>query len=223
MFKTDALEAKPIVQRAMDSLLKTVSDYGRPGSDTRVAVGDMLAHLDTLLHDDALGQPLADCFVMAREAGMTVPGVTDIYNGVAVEAPVTLGGKLIKDSLISLCAANGSRIIADMTFTSREAAVAATQQVNAVFAEIEEIAADEMDSASYMAMIRLHAATTYYLVETARPLPRVLQFQFSAPSLPTLVAAYRLYADAGRADELREENKVVHPAFMLPSGFALSA
>jgi hypothetical protein len=214
MFKADALEAKPIVQRAMDSLLKTISDYGRPGSDTRVAVGAMLANLDALLQDDALGEPLTDCFVLAREAGMTVPGVADIYNGVVVEAPVTLGGKLIKDSLISLCAANGARIIADMTFTSREAAEAVTQQVNAVFAEIEEIAADEMDSASYMAMIRLHAA---------RPLPRVLKFQFSAPSLPTLVAAYRLYADAGRADELREENKVVHPAFMLPSGVALSA
>jgi len=32
----------------------------------------------------------------------------------------------------------------------------------------------------------------------------------------------RLYSDAGRADELRAENDVVHPAFMRPTGYALS-
>ena len=50
----------------------------------------------------------------------------------------------------------------------------------------------------------------------------MLNFVFAA-SLPTLVAAYKLYADASRADELRDQNKVVHPAFMLPTGRALSA
>jgi hypothetical protein len=33
----------------------------------------------------------------------------------------------------------------------------------------------------------------------------------------------RLYYDASRADELRAENKVVHPLFMLPTGQALSS
>jgi prophage DNA circulation protein len=37
-----------------------------------------------------------------------------------------------------------------------------------------------------------------------------------------LVAAYKLYADASRADDLREQNQVVHPAFMPPTGYALS-
>jgi prophage DNA circulation protein len=36
------------------------------------------------------------------------------------------------------------------------------------------------------------------------------------------VLAYRLYADASRADEIRAENKVVHPAFCPPTGIALS-
>jgi prophage DNA circulation protein len=221
MFKADVIEAKPILQRAMKNLLLTVSETGRSGSDARAAMGSLLANLDTLLHDDTIGEPLADCFDLARDAGMTIPGVTVIYDGVIVEAPATLGAKLVKDSLISLCAANGARIIADMTFTSREDVEAIIAQVNAAFAGIEETTADAMDSASYIAMVRLHAATTNYLVTTARPLPRMLQFQFSMP-LPTLVAAYRLYADAGRADELRDENKVVHPAFMRPSGVALS-
>jgi prophage DNA circulation protein len=40
---------------------------------------------------------------------------------------------------------------------------------------------------------------------------------------PVLAIAQALYGDAGRADELRAENKVVHPLFMPAAGRALSA
>ena len=49
----------------------------------------------------------------------------------------------------------------------------------------------------------------------------MLDFQFAAIR-PTLIQSYRLYADASRADELREENNVVHPAFAPRNGRALS-
>jgi prophage DNA circulation protein len=222
MFKIDAAEAKPIVQHAMANLMLTVAQYGRAGSDARTAIGELLANLDVLLHDDAIGQPLADCFALAREAGATAQGIVTVYNGVIIEAPNTLGGKLIKDGLLNFCFANVSRIIVDMTFTSRDDVEQAMQGINATFATLENIVADAMDSLLYMALIRLNAATTHFLTETARPLPRMLAFRFAAP-LSTLVAAHRLYDDAGRADELRQENKVVHPAFMKQEGVALSA
>jgi prophage DNA circulation protein len=41
--------------------------------------------------------------------------------------------------------------------------------------------------------------------------------------MPSVALAHRLYADASRADELRNENKIVHPAFCLRDGRALSA
>jgi hypothetical protein len=222
MLRIDVAEATPIVQQAMKDLLLTISERGRPGSDARSAVGALLADLDALLKNDTLGDPLTDCFDLARKAGMTVPGVVTIYDGVVVAAPNTLGGKLVKNALIFLCGSIGARIIADMSFTSREDVEATKAQVNSAFNVAAEIAADAMDSAGYLATVRLHAATTHFLVETARPLPRMLMFRFAAP-LTTLVAAHRLYDDAGRADELREENKVVHPAFMRHSGRALSA
>jgi prophage DNA circulation protein len=59
------------------------------------------------------------------------------------------------------------------------------------------------------------------LIATARPLPRMLNFVFFEP-LPSLVIAYRLYDDASRCDEVREENKIVHPAFCPQAGQALS-
>jgi len=182
----------------------------------------MLAHLEEWLHDDAIGEPLAECFDLARKAGMSIRGVISIYDGVATETPTTLGGNLIKNSLISFCCANGARIIADTEFANRDDADAVRVTINNAFIGIEEIAADSMDSTTYMAMIRLHAATTQFIVDTAQPLPRVVLFRFAAP-LPTLHAAHRLYDNAGRCDELRAENKVVHPAFMRPTGRALSA
>jgi len=222
MFKIDAAEAKPIVERAMKNLLLTVAEHGRAGSDARTAIGDLLAHLDALLHGDTIGEPLAACFDLAREAGATPQGIAVVYHGVLAETPNTLGGSLIKDGLLNFCFANVARLVADMTFRSREEVEDAKQRLNSSFATLENLVADAMDSLMYMALIRLHAAITHYLIETARPLPRMLVFRFAAP-LTTLVAAHRLYDDAGRADELREENKVVHPAFMKQQGRALSA
>ena len=75
---------------------------------------------------------------------------------------------------------------------------------------------------TFQTLVALHGSVTNHLVATARPLPRMTHFEFFEP-LPSLVMAYRLYDDASRCDELREENKVVHPAFCPMAGRALSA
>jgi prophage DNA circulation protein len=94
--------------------------------------------------------------------------------------------------------------------------------INISFADMEEIAADDMDQVTYRALVELHAATVYFLVERARPLPRMLNFRFS-DIMPSLVISYKLYDIADRGDELRTENKIVHPAFMQLTGKALSS
>ena len=53
-------------------------------------------------------------------------------------------------------------------------------------------------------------------------LPSLVSYSFPR-SLPSLVKAWRLYADSARADQLVAENKVIHPAFMPASGIALSS
>ena len=89
------------------------------------------------------------------------------------------------------------------------------------FEDMEEQAADSMDSATYRALVTLNAAVSEYCVTAQYPLPVMLNFRF-AQAAPTLIQAYRLYDDASRADELREENHVIHPMFALPYGRALS-
>jgi prophage DNA circulation protein len=156
-----------------------------------------------------------------RLAGVTLPQLDAVRVQAELEAPVTVGGLLVKNSLIHFTYATEGIVLATTKFVSRDDVDRIRLQMNDTFAVIEEVAADDMDQMTFQALIRLHAAIMFYLVETARPLPMMLNFQFGS-SLPTLIIAYRLYADASRADELRNENRVVHPAFAPMNGRALS-
>jgi hypothetical protein len=217
-----ATEAAEIVDRMLVNLQATVPPKGRAGSDARTAIGDARANAFKLLIDDAMGPPLDACFDQTRLAGASWQQIETVRYWVAQEAPATQGGMLLKDAGIRLCLATASRIIAGMTFVSRQDVNAIKAQLQQPFQDAIEVAADDMDQMTFQALISLHGAVTNHLVATALPLPRLLGFEFFEP-LPSLVMAYRLYDDASRADELRQENKVVHPAFCPPTGIALSA
>jgi prophage DNA circulation protein len=221
MFKADAHESAGLSDRVLAMILEAAPTRGRPGSDLRTAIGDFHVNAEPLFRSDAAGEPLNEIFDLARAAGITLPQLKYVRDTAVAEEPVSLGATLTKNTLIHLSLATEGRILADTEFVSRDDVNAMKLAVNEAFAPMEEIAADEMDQEVYQALIRLHAAIIYYLVETARPLPRMLAFSFGSV-LPTLVQAHRLYADAGRADELRDENKVVHPAFPQRQGRALS-
>jgi hypothetical protein len=222
MKHADALEAAPLVDRMLANLVAAVPGKGRAGSDARTVIGDTRANALKLCAADALGPPLIACFTSARLAGASLAQIEVVRQGVAAEATATLGGALVKNAGIRLCLATQARIVSAMTFVSRQDVDAIKQQLLPPFRDAEEIAADDMDQAGFAQLLALHGATVNHLVATARPLPRMLGFQFYEP-LPSLVMALRLYGDAARADELREENKVVHPAFCPPAGRALSA
>jgi prophage DNA circulation protein len=220
--RADATEAAPIVQRMLTNLIATVPSQGRAGSDARTAIGDTRAYAFKLCIDDALGSPLAQCFALARQAGATMQQIDGVRQLVTQETPHTLGGQLVQNAGILFCLATESSIIAGMTFVSRQDVDAIKAQMHQPFFDAQEIAADDMDQATFSALIHLNGAMVNHLVATARPLPRMVNFQFFEP-LPSLVMAYKLYDDASRCDELRAENKVVHPAFCPPTGQALSA
>lgn len=222
MYKADVDEAVPICGRVLNYALSIIATRGRTGADVRSAIGNFLAFSPTLLRNDLAGQPLADIFDKLRLAGVTLPQLGAIRDQAYAEAPVTVGGLLVKNSLIHFTYATSGVVLAYMTFTSREDVDRIRILLNDAYAVMEEVAADDMDQEMFQALIRLHSAVMFFLVQTARPLPRMLSFQFWSPAIPTLVAAYRLYADASRGDEIRAENKCVHPAFMRPVGKALS-
>jgi hypothetical protein len=218
-------EATPIVQFAMFSLLTCVPTQGMSGSQARLAIGDVIANTYAWLRNDTIAPALVNTFYQARLAGATVD---QIRNGVLYQLagltppPVTVGGILTYNNLIYLCLATMARIIADTIFVSRQDIDLVKTQMALDFAPAEECAADNFDEAGYQSLVSLHAAVTNYLVSTARPLPRVVPYMFYR-TLSTLVIAYKLYSDPSRADEIRVENKIVHPAFCPRVGIALSA
>jgi hypothetical protein len=222
MKRADAQEAAPIVDRMLYALLGTVPSKGRAGSDARTAIGDTRANAFKLCISDALGPPLDSCFDLARQAGASAPQLNVVREGIEKETPSTLGGNLVMNAGIRLCLAAQCRIIASMDFVSRQDVDALKAALLQPFRDAEEIAADGRDQMTFQALISLHGAVTNHLVATARPLPRMTNFVFFEP-LPSLVVAYKLYEDASRCDELRQENKIVHPAFCPMSGQALSA
>jgi prophage DNA circulation protein len=222
MQKVDAKEGAGIMQRSIFALLGAVPTLGRNGADFRTACGQMIANAEAWIASDVAGPPLALCFDTARQAGATQGQLASVRNTTIAEAPKTVGGTMIRDSIVQMCLSAEGYVIANMTFVSREDVDALREEMNDVFSFIEEAAADAMDQMTFRAVTELHAAVVYYLVQTARPLPRMVSFAF-ALAMPTLTMAQRLYADGGRADELRQENKVVHPAFAPPVGKALSS
>ena len=221
MNRAEAQDAQPIALRLLNNLAACIPPAGVAGSQARAAIGDITANITALLRTDALGAPLANCFSLVISAGATQAKIDQVRVLVSAETPTTLGGALIQNNGIYLCLAAEAQIISAMTFVSRQDVDALKLALRTPFNDAEEIAADDMDQASFANLIALDAAITNFLVTTARPLPRMVGYRFAVP-LPSLIVAYRLYQDASRADQVTAENKIVHPAFCPAVGLALS-
>jgi prophage DNA circulation protein len=221
MYKDEVREAVPLCARVLGVMLTQAPTQGRAGFDLRTAVGSFLVNSPKLLQQDAYGPPLDNIFELARLTGISLASFFVVHDAASMESPKTVGAAIVKNAMIQFSLAVECHIIALMVFVSRDDVDQTKNKMNDEFAPVEEIAADDMAQMTYQALIGLHAALSFYFVETARPLPRMLNYQFFE-SLPTLVMAYKLYSDASRGDELRMENKNVHPAFMQMTGRALS-
>lgn len=222
MFKADAQQAVPIADAVLAALVAQTPASGVAGANLRFAINSFRANAETIIKTDAAGPPLQSIFQSAVNNGINLAQM-EVVRGVAAAQAATLPGAiLVRDSLIHYCLFSEGFITSAMTFVSRDDVEAVRQTINEAYASAEEAAADAMDQVTYGVLVAGHAAIGYDLTQRAQPLPQMLNFQF-AMALSTLVAAYKLYADASRADELRDQNHVVHPAFMLPVGRALSA
>jgi prophage DNA circulation protein len=221
MDKPDIKEAVPIIQRMLNGLSAIIIDKEDAGIAAAVAIGQTYADAAFLCYTDDIGASLDNCFDLTRQAGCTLQQMGTVRLAVTDEAPVTIGATLVKVMGIFLSFAQQAKIISAMIFVSRDDVETLMATVQKPFADIEETVADSMDNVAYQAIIGLHAAVVNHLVQTARPLPLMLSYVF-AESLPSLIISQRLYGDASRYDEIRAENKVIHPAFCPPSGRALS-
>lgn len=223
MIKSSHIKEAADIVRVSTSMLVATSNRNQIdlAADLRRACGDVAANAEVYIASNQIAPKLAYCFNQARLTGATVDQFNQIQQAMVAETPVSLVAVLMTQACVAFSLQQLSLALTAITFTSRQDVEAMVPIINAAFDPAEESAADEMALVSYRTLISLHAATTFYLYSTAQPLPQMLDFQFAAIR-PTLIQSYRLYADASRADELREENKVVHPAFAPRTGQALS-
>jgi prophage DNA circulation protein len=222
MTKDEVLEAAPIVEKALDAIVLWAPKQGRSGADLRTVIGNTRAHLNDFLTYDVIELALIQCFDLAYVNGIDLFHMEMIRRIVADQPVQSLGASMVKDTLIEVIFATAGYIISRTTYVSRDDVDRVKTQVNVAFEDMEVQIADQKDSMTWRAILHLHAAISMHLVETARPLPRMLNYRFNLTQ-PSLVMAHRLYADASRADELRAENKIVHPVFCPREGRALSA
>ena len=222
MFKDHAVEAQPIVNATLNALLEWAPARGRAGADLRSRAGIIKAEAAHLLYNDTIGESMARCFDLAVEVGMSIAQSENVRRVVDTFTTKTVGAGVVKDCMIQLTLVAQANIILNTNFISRQDIDAVQAMINRSFNGVSESVTDRMDSMTNLAIVALHAALSFYLIETARPKPRIMNFQFNQ-IMTTLTTSYRLYANAGRADEIRYENKVVHPAFALPFGRALAA
>lgn len=215
-------EAVSVLAVMTDRLLATLSgQVGRQGAALRYAVGDLRAQAPDLLRTGTVALPILDCFTFAGLAGATLDGVDAVRAALVALAPTGLPGLAVGNLGIRFALGRMARILAATTFTSSQDVFAAIARMNAAFEQAEDYAANHRDPANFQALIALHAAVTRDLTTRAVSLPKLTAYRFArGMTAPTL--ANRLYGDAGRADELRAENKIIHPAFMPRRGTALS-
>ena len=152
MFKPEAHEAAPILQRALYALLGAVPTRGRSGSDLRTACGDLIANAEFLIGHDQAGPPLLECFELAHTAGVTQKQLSYVRSKVLAETPKTIGATIVKNSIVRMCLAEEALIIGGMEFVSREDVDALKLNMNEAFAAAEEIAADDMDAMTYQVL-----------------------------------------------------------------------
>lgn len=213
--KSEQVEIEKIVFRILDNLLLAVSSQtGRTGADLRRQIGRVRADYMKLLSNGGFGISLLTCFRLAEQANVKMASLAYVRDQLIKEEPSGGVSQAIAHSAISFCLATESRMITAIAYKSRDDVEAMMRKMKKAFDAARDLVADAMDSTTYRQLTFLAGSLTNHLATTSRHLPRMVKFSL-VKNLPSLSASYLIYHTAERAEELAEENKIVHPAFCL--------
>jgi prophage DNA circulation protein len=221
MTSDEATEVLGIIRRIGPVVLSAaVKPQGEVGSGLRRLVGMMVA--DKNMTDlQAFAIALGHCLDLARVSEATLVTMDRVRKAALAETPLSLPAVLTVLTIVRLTLACEGRIVAYMTFRSRDEVDQLAAVIRDAFSQTSEVAADDLDAGTYMAIIKLHGDVTRHLAERGRQLPRVINYNYQM-TMPALRMAQRAYADPMRYTDLINENDVVHPAFMPRDGKMLA-
>jgi len=197
-------------------------DLAAAGADLDAALGDLRADAPGLLRPCGLFGPLGNCFDLARQTGMTFDTMERLRVTIAAFAAADARCAFLQARSVTFCCIQEARITAATAFASRNEVDRIMGLLTAAFQSSQESAAEASDDEGYRALLGLRAAAVRDLTTRSRRLPKMVSYVFGRVR-SSLTLGQRLYGDAGRGDQLVQENDAVHPLFMPRAGIALSA
>ena len=221
MTSDEANETLKIVQRIGPVVLSTtINPHTAIAAALRRMIGMMVVDKN-MINMPTFAVVFGACLDLAMKCGATLVTMDRVRKAALKETPVSLPAVQTVLAIVRIALAFDARIIAAMVFRLRDEIEAIATAVNAAFSQTSEIAADDLDAATYNAIISLHGAVTQHLAVRGRRLPRVINYSYPMV-MPALRMAQRAYADPSRYRELIDENGVVHPLFMPREGQMLA-
>jgi hypothetical protein len=219
---TEKQQLAAIIDSICTYMLQMVSAKGEQAANFRQQVNLVRVHGLSYLNDNVFGTNLYNCFVTGRTLPITADMVMRVRQQITALTPTSPLATMVYDSAIQYCLTTECILITQMTFTSRNDTQTMMKRMTDAFNIARDNAAERMDSATYQNLTYLAGSIVNYLNSTGLTLPRAVQFNYQV-SWPSLTMANLIYHDASRAEEIAQENKVVHPLFCPRSITALSA
>ena len=162
--------------------------------------------------EKTLAAPVPDAsFSIASREG-TAP-LESILGGSAVIT--TEAGRVIRHTVAQVVVIEAAASTAHAEYATADDALADRDAVVESLDTIEPVA----DDAVFLGLAELRRAVVTDLTTRGAELPRVRSVTLPG-TVPALVAAYRIHADAGRADEIVSRNRIRHPG-RVPGGTPL--
>jgi len=212
IFSKEIKEALGIMNRMLDALMTGLSSRGEAGSQFRSAVGDLRANAPDLVESFTIGTELYNVFEQARASSACFSNLDAVRVQMLSEQPVYNFGTAMKDAGIVFSFVEQCMMIGGMTFVSRFDVEQIMAKMEDVIEDIKLEVAELLDGFLYLQVVELAAALIQHLAATERQLPRIVAVT-TPMSYPSLRLATYFYNDGARADEIADENKVIHPAF----------
>lgn len=162
--------------------------------------------------EKALAAPVPDASFSIASGEGTAP-LESILGGSA--SITTEAGRVIRHTVAQVVVIEAAASTAHAEYATADDALADRDAVVEGLDTIEPAA----DDAVFLGLAELRRAVVTDLTTRGAELPRVRSVTLPG-TVPALVAAYRIHADAGRADEIVSRNRIRHPG-RVPGGTPL--
>lgn len=208
-------EAAAMLRGFLDILLSSIpsSPITAERNTVRRLVSVLRANAESAIRGQTLGTQLEEIMQAADAAGANFAGVDLARQHLMAQAASrSLYTQIVFRAALIMTLGLQSKLVARIKFKTQMQCRNMMNYMHDAFDAAKAIGIDEIDVLVYQAIIAMSGALTNHLAVTELQLPRMVTYQTAFP-MPSLYLAQRIYQDASRADEIADQNDVVHPAF----------